>query len=130
MSESDVVYVIDGRRVNSLDDFYTVVGEAVRGPGGYFGRSLGGFADALTDGYGTPDDRNFCFVWRYSDESRSALGYAETVRQLKDRLEHCHPDHKTRVRGELDRALASEGPTVFDWLVDIFEFRSVELELQ
>lgn len=130
MSKPDVVYIIDGRRIHSLDDFYTVVGEAVGGPGAYFGRSLGGFADCLTGGYGTPGDGNFHFVWQYSGESRLALGYEVTVRQLEDRLEHCHPDHKSRVRSELERAIASEGPTVFDWLVEIFEFRGVKLELE
>ncbi|WP_231912151.1 barstar family protein [Rhodococcus sp. HS-D2] len=130
MSHSNAVYVIDGRRIRSLEDFFCVVGETVSGPGGYFGRNLDAFADCLTGGYGTPDDGKFRFVGQYSSESRSALGYAETVRQLKIRFEQCHPDNKARVRRELDRAIAAEGPTVFDWLVDIFKFRNVELELQ
>jgi len=79
MSHSNAVYVIDGRRIRSLEDFFCVVGETVSGPGGYFGRNLDAFADCLTGGYGTPDDGKFRFVWQYSSESRSALGYAETV---------------------------------------------------
>lgn len=74
MSKTDAVYVIDGRLVHSLADFYTIVGEAVSGPGGYFGRSLDAFSDCLIGGYGTPADGRFRFVWQYSGESRSALG--------------------------------------------------------
>ncbi|MDV7352808.1 barstar family protein [Rhodococcus oxybenzonivorans] len=130
MSKTDAVYVIDGRLVHSLADFYTIVGETVSGTGGYFGRSLDAFSDCLIGGYGTPADGRFRFVWQYSGESRSALGYAETMRQLEDQLEHCHPDHKSKMHEQLERAIAAEGPTVFDWLVDIFQVREVELELQ
>jgi len=33
-----VTYVIDGQRIENTDDFYTVLGEAVHGPGGHFGK--------------------------------------------------------------------------------------------
>jgi hypothetical protein len=33
-----VTYVIDGQRIENTDDFYTVPGEAVNGPGGHFGK--------------------------------------------------------------------------------------------
>ncbi|ANS31446.1 hypothetical protein R1CP_34160 [Rhodococcus opacus] len=63
MTAQPVPYVIDGARIHTLDDVFTVVGEAVRGEGGYFGRNLDAFADCLTGGYGTPDDGRFFFVW-------------------------------------------------------------------
>ncbi|WP_235916676.1 hypothetical protein [Antrihabitans cavernicola] len=72
----------------------------------------------------------FCFVLRNSDNARDALGYAETVRQLTDRLAHCHPTNRQRVGADLDRARAGEGSTAFDWLVDTFKFRGLRLELQ
>ncbi|QOW01711.1 barstar family protein (plasmid) [Rhodococcus pyridinivorans] len=56
MPKGDAVYFIDGRRIRSLEDFLSVVGEAVSGLGGYFGRNLDAFADCLTGGYGTPED--------------------------------------------------------------------------
>ncbi|MFD9663985.1 hypothetical protein ACFWAY_20535 [Rhodococcus sp. NPDC059968] len=34
------------------------------------------------------------------------------------------------VRAELERALREDGPTAFDWVVDIFEFRDVRLDLR
>lgn len=56
MPKGDAVYFIDGRRIRSLEDFLSVVGEAVSGLGGYFGRNLDAVADCLTGGYGTPED--------------------------------------------------------------------------
>ena len=54
-----MVYLIDGRRVSSLEDFYRVMGEAVNGPGGYFGSNLDAFNDCLRGGCGTPEDGDF-----------------------------------------------------------------------
>jgi hypothetical protein len=31
----------------------------------------------------------------------------------------CHPESRERVLGDLERARAHQGPTVFDWSVDI-----------
>ena len=49
-----VVYIIDGRQVGNLEDFWRVMGEAVNGPGGYFGSNLDAFNDCLCGGFGTP----------------------------------------------------------------------------
>jgi RNAse (barnase) inhibitor barstar len=116
------VYVLDGERIGSLEDFWAVVGKAM-GCGGYFGRSLDAFADCLSGGFGTPEDGDFVVVWRAHDSSRAALGYPETARQLESMLGRCHPSHRERIRGELDEARAGRGPTVFDWLVEIFDER-------
>ncbi|MFF2109287.1 barstar family protein [Rhodococcus koreensis] len=130
MTGEPVTYVIDGARIRTLDDVFTLAGEAVRGEGGCFGRNLDAFADCLTGGYGTPEDGRFYFVWENSSKSREALGYTETARQLGRRLEQCHPTNRDRVRADLERALRKDGPTAFDWVVDIFEFRDVRLDLR
>jgi RNAse (barnase) inhibitor barstar len=116
-----VIYIIDGRQVGSLEDFYRVMGEAVNGPGGYFGSNLDAFNDCLRGGYGTPEDGDFAVEWRAHEVSRINLGYEETVRQLELRLARCHPSSRPHVQADLDAARAGQGPTVFDWLVEIFE---------
>ena len=40
-----MVYVINGSQVESLEDFWRLIGEAVNGPGGYFGSNLDAFND-------------------------------------------------------------------------------------
>ncbi|MGK5643322.1 barstar family protein, partial [Streptomyces sp. URMC 126] len=41
----DTVYCLDGRHITDVDGFYCALGEAVNGPGGYFGWN----PDALED---------------------------------------------------------------------------------
>ncbi|MER7752014.1 barstar family protein [Kitasatospora sp. NPDC097643] len=115
-----VTYVIDGTRVGSLEDFWEVVGQSI-GCGGYFGRNLDAFADCLRGGFGTPEDGDYEIEWRDHEVSRRNLGYPETVRQLEDRLTRCHPTHRETVTAKLAAARAGQGPTVFDWLVEIIE---------
>jgi RNAse (barnase) inhibitor barstar len=115
-----VEYVIDGERIGSLEDFWAVVGAAL-GADGYFGTNLDAFADCLRGGYGTPDDGDFTVQWRASGHSRSALGYPETVRQLQLRLRRADPSHRESISAQLEAAREGRGPTVFDWLVKIFE---------
>lgn len=115
------IYVLDGTQIRTLEDFWRVVGEAINGPGGYFGRNLDAFNDCLRGGFGTPDDDDYVIEWRDHQTSREYLGYAETVRQLEMRLLRCHHTNRPAVAAELAAAREGRGDTVFDWLVTIFE---------
>ncbi|MFJ2113078.1 MULTISPECIES: barstar family protein [unclassified Streptomyces] len=116
-----VTYVIDGAEVTGLDSFWAVIGAAVNGPGGYFGRNLDALADCLRGGFGTPDDGDFVIEWRDHDLSRRALGTEETVRALQRRLERAHLSNRPALRERLEAARAGRGPTVFDELVEVIE---------
>ncbi|MFF8916360.1 barstar family protein [Streptomyces sp. NPDC015032] len=113
-----VTYVIDGSRVTGLEQFWNVIGEAVNGPGGYFGRNLDALADCLSGGMGTPDDDDFVFEWRDHTLSARALGHAETARHLRQSLDRVHVTNRPAVQRRLDDALAGRGPTLFDLLVE------------
>ncbi|MFC0842630.1 barstar family protein [Streptomyces noboritoensis] len=115
------IYVLDGRHIHTLEDFWRVIGESVNGPGGYFGKNLDALADCLRGGFGTPDDGDFRFEWHDHAYAREALGHPETVRQLEIRLTRCHFTNRESVAAELAAAKDGRGPTVFDWLVGIFE---------
>ncbi|MER6566148.1 barstar family protein [Streptomyces sp. NPDC001093] len=119
-----VTYVLDGTRIRTLEDFWRVIGEAVNGPGGYFGSNLDAFADCLSGGFGTPDDDDFVVEWRDHQVSREHLGHPETARQLEIRLSRCHPTNRAQVSAELAEARRGHGATVFDWLTEIFEHRA------
>lgn len=67
-------YTVDGRKVEDKDSFYTELGRAVNGPGGYFGGNLDALVDCLRGGFGTPDDEPFGFRITHADEVRKALG--------------------------------------------------------
>ncbi|MFI6645690.1 barstar family protein [Streptomyces sp. NPDC050504] len=117
-------YVLDGREIGTLEDFWRVIGEAVNGPGGYFGRNLDAFADCLSGGFGTPDDDAYVVEWRDHRISRRNLGHLETARQLEIRLSRCHPANRPSTRADLEAARQERGSTVFDWLVEIFDDRA------
>ncbi|WP_052848723.1 barstar family protein [Streptomyces avicenniae] len=66
-----LTYTLDAARVTDPVGFYCAIGEAVNGPGGYFGATLDGLADCLRGDFGarTP----FRLVWRSSAEAVAAL---------------------------------------------------------
>jgi hypothetical protein len=74
--------------------------------------------DVLQGGFGTPDE-GFTIRWKNHTLSRERLGYPETVRQLKLRLEHCHAANRVLVSKDLEMAQVHQGQTVFDWVVTI-----------
>ncbi|MFJ4879585.1 barstar family protein [Streptomyces sp. NPDC088745] len=83
-----IKYVIEGHRITGPAAFWQAVGEAVNGPGGYFGRNRDAFADCLSGGYGTPQDGDFTIEWRDHDVSRRALGttfFDELVEIMEER---------------------------------------------
>ncbi|MEU6922641.1 barstar family protein [Streptomyces sp. NPDC046631] len=114
-----VTYVIDGSRVTGLERFWEVIGEAVNGPGGYFGRNLDALADCLGGGMGTPDDGDFAWEWRDHTVSARALDHEETARWLRQSLDRVDPTNRAAVRQRLDEALAGRGPTLFELIVEI-----------
>ncbi|MEU1276587.1 barstar family protein [Streptomyces sp. NPDC005799] len=118
------IYVLDGTQVRTLEDFWRLIGEAVNGPGGYFGKNLDAFADCLSGGFGQPDDDDYVVEWRDHQASHEYLGYPETARQLEIRLSRCHPTNRPAVSADLAVAQTEHGPTVFDWLITIFEDRA------
>jgi Barstar (barnase inhibitor) len=116
-TRSNTIYEIDGRRFSTLEEFSAEVGRIVI-PGAEWGRNLDAFNDILRGGFGTPES-GFTLRWLKHVVSKERLGYPETIRQLELRLSRCHPTNRPQVAQELERARAGQGPTVFDWLVEI-----------
>jgi hypothetical protein len=123
-------------RFSSLEGFYDAVSMHLI-PNADWGKNLDAFNDILRGGFGTPSE-GFVIRWRNSHISRERLGFPETIRQLRTRLEQCHPKNRGDVARQLLLAEAQQGQTVFDWLVDIIRIHSpggaeqedgVELEL-
>ncbi|MGW8885175.1 barstar family protein [Streptomyces sp. NPDC055749] len=119
-----VTYVIEGSEVTGLDRFWEVIGEAVNGPGGYFGRNLDAFADCLSGGMGTPDDDDFVIEWRDHARSAESLGHPETARYLRRAAQRAHPTSRVLIEAELAEALEGRGATLFDRLVEIIRERT------
>ncbi|MEM9191795.1 MAG: barstar family protein [Myxococcota bacterium] len=63
--------VIDGDVIDGRRGFYCALGEAINGPGGYFGMSLRAVEDCLYGGFGL--EFPYTIVWRNSAQSRAVL---------------------------------------------------------
>lgn len=112
-------YEIDGKNFDTLDGFYEEISRVLI-PGADWGRNLDAFNDILRGGFGTPDG-GFVVLWKNHEISKKRLGHEETARVLEKRLEECHPTNRGIVRKNLDRARRGDGPTVFDWLIEILD---------
>ena len=66
------VYVLPGADVSNWGSFYCALGEAINGPGGYFGRNASAFEDCLRSC--RPEfDQRFRLRWLNFDESSERL---------------------------------------------------------
>jgi len=110
-------FTIDGTKATSIASFAEEFSRSVL-PTHKWNGHLDAFNDILTGGFGTPDG-GFLLRWKHSAISREQLGYPQTVRELERRLTTCHPSNRNIVRREILRAHRKEGPTAFDWLVEI-----------
>lgn len=90
-------YDLDGRFVTDIEGFYCAIGEAINGPGGYFGWNLDAFAECLRGRFGARPP--FRLVWHDSAVAREHLvpGYdhrlllpAVTLEYLLDMLTEHH----------------------------------------
>lgn len=78
------VHVIDGRDFDDLLGFFCAMGEAINGPGGYFGLSLRAFDDCLFGGFGLIGP---CTLrWRHVARSREHLGAAALIAHYEPML--------------------------------------------
>jgi Barstar (barnase inhibitor) len=119
---------IDGLEFSTLEGFCDHVGSRIV-PDATWGRNLDAFNDILRGGFGTPEG-GFVLCWKNHDISKRRLGYEETARQLRKRLERCHPSNAASVETKLAAALRREGSTVFDWLVEIIRVHCIGGEEQ
>ncbi|MFE0171357.1 barstar family protein [Streptomyces sp. NPDC059002] len=96
------VFTVDGRHITDRDSFSCAIGEAINGPGGYFGGNLDALDDCLRGGWGATTP--FTLHWDSSAEARAGL--AENM--------------------PTDDGEAS----LFDLLLEIFEERGVSVILR
>ena len=110
-------YTINGTRFFTLEEFYQEINDILV-LDVYWGHNLDAFHDILGGGFGTPEE-GFILIWHHTTLSKERLGYPETVRQLQKRLKKCHPASREHISALMEQAKREEGPTVFDWLVEI-----------
>lgn len=73
----DTTYDLDGRHITDLPGFFCALGEAVNGPGGYFGWGLDALNDCLRGRWGAAPPFNL--VWHDAEVARRCLGVTPEV---------------------------------------------------
>ncbi|MFD7407744.1 barstar family protein [Streptomyces sp. NPDC059866] len=96
------VFILDGRHIDDIESFFCALGEAINGPGGYFGWNLDALDDCLRGRWGaTPP---FTLQWESSAEASARLA---------------------------ERVPTDDGEaSLFDLLLEIFERRGVSVVLR
>jgi RNAse (barnase) inhibitor barstar len=83
-------YVVDGAHAADIAGFYCALGEAINGPGGYFGANIAGMIDCLV--FATATEPPFELVWRNVGHSEETLGRAEVDAIIAAFHEFSSPD--------------------------------------
>ncbi|AWS45124.1 barstar family protein [Streptosporangium sp. 'caverna'] len=96
-------YELEGAPVIDETSFYLAIGEAINGPGGYFGWNLSALADCTSGGFGATTP--FTLMWRHSDVAHSHL------------IERFEEEN------------GQKSPPFFDLVVELLERRGVEVVL-
>ncbi|MEV0639269.1 barstar family protein [Streptomyces sp. NPDC050619] len=75
---SGTVHHLDGRHITDEPGFFCALGEAVNGPGGYFGWGLDALADCLCGRWGAAAPP-FLLVWHDAHVARACLGLTPLI---------------------------------------------------
>jgi hypothetical protein len=118
---------IDGQKFADFESFVRIAAEALSEHGDpWWNGNLDALDEILDSVPGT-----YRIVWERSDFSRHCLGHAAMVNWLIANLKYCHPSNVLAVAERLRKARLEEGPTLFDWLVEIIrEHKQIELLLK
>jgi hypothetical protein len=84
------VVILEGALIDNLLGFFCAMGEAVNGPGGYFGLHMVAFDDCLFSGFGL--EYPYTIVWKNSAQSSHVLNSTALISYLDDTNKDLDPD--------------------------------------
>jgi hypothetical protein len=122
-------YVLDGTKFKTLSEAASEFTRALEFSHPWTG-NLDVFDELLDQSEPATKDKKV-IVWRNSEHSRKQLNYEETVRWYEKHLLTCDTFCFPTLEQKLAEAQEGQGPTVFDWLVEIIQqHRHVDLRLE
>ena len=112
---------INGNKFSNLAGFYDEIeAKLTSGLDWKIGRNLNALADILDGGFGVYEfEEDVELVWLDSSKSKSDLGWNETIKFIKDKLETCHPTNKSDVESDLQKAESKEGQTLYEIIKEL-----------
>jgi RNAse (barnase) inhibitor barstar len=112
----ELIIEIDGREFSTLEGFVQAVWPLLTGQPFDGTTNLDAFNDILSW-----PEMPFTLLWTHSALSRERLNHLEIARKLEDMLHTCHSSNRESVLQRIEEARNGRGPSMFDWLVEIFE---------
>ncbi|TCZ79377.1 hypothetical protein E0485_05815 [Paenibacillus albiflavus] len=114
-------FLIDGDNFSDFQGFTREFSKNVLSNKHIWNGSLDALNDILRGGFGDiEEDDEIEITWKNSNKSIKDLGYEEIIQRLQNKYDNCHPTNKELVLQELLNARNKKGPTVFNWIVGIF----------
>jgi RNAse (barnase) inhibitor barstar len=110
---------IDGRDFRTLDEFFEVIGAALI-PGERWGKNLDAFNDILCWPLAR-DPEPYILMWRRAKLSQRRLNHGAAAMHWHDVIRVGGGKPSAGQADQLARAERCEGPTAFDWIVQIIE---------
>lgn len=111
---------LDGQYVTDYPSAFIALGEAINGPGGYFGRNVDALSDCLCGGFGV--EGPFVLRWHNSGVARHHLTAQEWRRESLSRLDQHEP---------IDPLLDSQynNSSLWNEIIGVLKQHSVEVHL-
>lgn len=76
------------------------------------------------------NNENITVVWQNSHKSKTDLGYEETIKYLKKRLQTVPLHELVPTLQEVKKAEEFTGPTMFDKIIEAFEVNNITVNLK
>ena len=122
-------FAIEGSNIDNLLGFLAALGEAVNGPGGYMGISLGAMIDCLYGGFGVT--LPFRLRIKNSSQCQANLGNKQLVIWAKEQLAQANFHDEEGENWLMDLTLgAGQYNTLFDLIVGSLREHEVEVILE
>jgi hypothetical protein len=113
------VVEIDGRDFRTLDEVFEVIGAALI-PGQRWGKNLTAFNHILCWPLAR-DAEPYVLLWRWSNLSRRRLNHGAAEQYWEEVIRAGAGKPIAWQAEQLARAARCEGPTAFDWIVEIIK---------
>ena len=122
-------FTIDSDCFSNLAEFHDEVQRVLTDDFKRYGKNLDAFNDILRGGFNRFEyGENIKLIWKNSSKSKRDLDFPETVKYHKDNLTRVHPSNIDSAKKLLEEAEKSQGPTLFDIIIEIIQ-RNENVEL-
>ena len=111
-------YIFDLSKISSLDDWWQLYIDTVKGDGGeLFGRNRDAYSDSLDGGPGCPEyPCKFIFINKGNVSDANLMRY--TKNELEIKKSKCHSSFVPEIEKQIELLEVGIGETIHHWIID------------